>query len=80
MKSKKEANPFNPADNFEKTKRLIKYVPRSAAKPPVYASLGFMCGLEVHQQLKTEKKLFCHCPAGCYQDFNLYDAEVVRHM
>jgi glutamyl-tRNA(Gln) amidotransferase subunit E len=24
--------------------------------------LGFKCGLEIHQQLDTEKKLFCRCP------------------
>jgi glutamyl-tRNA(Gln) amidotransferase subunit E len=43
-----------------------------------YAALGFMCGLEVHQQLLTDTKLFCHCPAGRYS--NDYDAEILRHM
>ncbi len=43
-----------------------------------YASLGFMAGLEVHQQLATRTKLFCRCPAGKYVDD--YDAEVLRHM
>ena len=28
-----------------------------------YEKLGFKCGLEIHQQLDTEKKLFCRCPA-----------------
>lgn len=28
-----------------------------------YKSLGFKAGLEIHAQLSTEKKLFCHCPA-----------------
>ena len=28
-----------------------------------YEKLGFKCGLEIHQQLNTEKKLFCRCPA-----------------
>ncbi|MDP8241109.1 MAG: Glu-tRNA(Gln) amidotransferase subunit GatE [Candidatus Hatepunaea meridiana] len=39
---------------------------------------GFRCGLEIHQQLYTEKKLFCRCPAGLYS--NDYDAQVLRHM
>ncbi len=43
-----------------------------------YAGLGFKCGLEIHQQLFTAKKLFCRCPAGLYStDFN---AEILRHM
>ncbi len=27
-----------------------------------YQKLGLMVGLELHQQLDTERKLFCHCP------------------
>ena len=27
-----------------------------------YKSLGLKCGLEIHQQLDSETKLFCHCP------------------
>ena len=43
-----------------------------------YAALGFKSGLEIHQQLFTEKKLFCRCPAGRYsEEFN---AEILRHM
>ena len=26
-----------------------------------YAQIGFMCGLEIHQRLNTERKLFCKC-------------------
>lgn len=40
--------------------------------------VGFKSGLEVHQQILTEKKLFCRCPAGLYSDE--YDAQVLRHM
>ncbi len=44
-----------------------------------YAELGFMCGLEVHQQLLTSRKLFCRCPAGQYDKDN-HHAEILRHM
>jgi len=43
-----------------------------------YATIGFKSGLEIHQQLLTEKKLFCRCPAGKYS--SEYDAEILRHM
>ena len=43
-----------------------------------YRDLGMKSGLEIHQQLLTEKKLFCRCPAGHYSDE--YDAEILRHM
>lgn len=43
-----------------------------------YAGLGFRSGLEVHYQLATEHKLFCHCPVGRYSEE--VDAEVLRHM
>ena len=28
-----------------------------------YKKLGLKCGLEIHQQINTDKKLFCRCPA-----------------
>jgi len=28
-----------------------------------YKELGFKCGIEIHNRLATEKKLFCNCPA-----------------
>jgi glutamyl-tRNA(Gln) amidotransferase subunit E len=29
-----------------------------------YKEIGFMCGLEIHQRLATDTKLFCSCPAN----------------
>lgn len=43
-----------------------------------YFALGFKCGLEIHQQLDTKKKLFCHCPVGYRNDEP--DAVILRHM
>ena len=43
-----------------------------------YAAVGFKSGIEIHQQLLTDKKLFCRCPAGKYSRH--YDAEILRHM
>jgi glutamyl-tRNA(Gln) amidotransferase subunit E len=71
---------FDPSQNYEKSRKLVGYSPRLKTKVAVYAKLGFKCGLEVHQQLKTAKKLFCHCPAGRYHDHADFDAEIVRHM
>ena len=71
---------FDPLKNFEKTKKQVGYSKRNKTKPEVYKNMGFKSGLEVHQQLSTEKKLFCRCPAGIYQEDDVFDAEVVRHM
>ena len=66
--------------NYEKTKQQVGYKPRRESTPQDYTDLGFKCGLEIHQQLLTDRKLFCRCPAGLYNDKADYDAEVVRHM
>ena len=70
----------NPANVYETTKSRVGYVPRAQATQALYETLGFRCGLEVHQQLKTAKKLFCRCPAGIYQSEDDFDAQLVRHM
>ncbi|UCE13138.1 MAG: Glu-tRNA(Gln) amidotransferase subunit GatE [Candidatus Heimdallarchaeota archaeon] len=33
-----------------------------------YKALGFKAGIEIHAQLSTKRKLFCHCPAVLSQD------------
>jgi len=71
---------FDAKKNYEETRQIIGYVPRKQATQKDYDRIGFMSGLEVHQQLKTKHKLFCNCPAGIYQKAHEYDAEVIRHM
>jgi len=66
--------------NFAATRKAIGYVERQKAKPKDYARIGFKSGLEVHQQLLTQSKLFCRCPAGVYHSDDDFDAEVIRHM
>ena len=66
--------------NFELTKKDVEYVQRAEANLETYQKIGFMSGLEVHQQLHTKEKLFCRCEAGHYHDFDEYDAEIIRHM
>ena len=71
---------FDPVTNYKETKKRTGYLTRDKATRQTYAGLGFKCGLEIHQQLLTQKKLFCRCPAGVYQEKGDYDAEVIRHM
>jgi glutamyl-tRNA(Gln) amidotransferase subunit E len=71
---------FDPVQNYEETRQAIGYVPRKEAAQKDYDRIGFMSGLEVHQQLKTKEKLFCHCPSGIYQKSDEFDAELIRHM
>ncbi|MDR1878314.1 MAG: Glu-tRNA(Gln) amidotransferase subunit GatE [Bacteroidales bacterium] len=73
-------NDNNALKNYELSKQTIGYVNRKEATQADYDRIGFMSGLEVHQQLLTKKKLFCHCPAGFFQKPDEYDAELIRHM
>lgn len=57
---------------------MFEFKPFEEMKAKDYANIGFKSGLEVHQQLLTEKKLFCRCPAGRYS--NEFDAKILRHM
>lgn len=52
--------------------------PYEEMTPHDYQQLGLKAGLEIHQQLLTDKKLFCRCKAGEYSE--TYDAEILRHM
>jgi glutamyl-tRNA(Gln) amidotransferase subunit E len=71
---------FDPRRNYAETQQKTGYVIRTKATQADYDRIGFMSGLEVHQQLKTREKLFCHCPAGLFQKADEFDAELVRHM
>lgn len=57
---------------------MFEFKPFEEMKPEDYLKVGLKVGLEIHQQLLTEKKLFCRCPAGLYDDE--YDSEILRHM
>ncbi len=72
--------PFDPHKNYIASIEKVGYVKRADSNQETYNRIGFMSGLEVHQQLLTQKKLFCHCPAGVYHKSDHYDAEVIRHM
>jgi len=71
---------FDPVKNYYDTREAVGYTPRKKATQKTYDDLGFMSGLEVHQQIDTVEKLFCRCPAGCYHHNDVFDAEVIRHM
>ncbi len=71
---------FDPKENYLLTQQQIGYKARKEATQADYDRIGFMSGLEVHQQLLTDKKLFCNCPAGRFHEHDDYDAELVRHM
>lgn len=74
------SNSFDPEQNYRESKNAIGYVSRKDATQADYDRIGFMSGLEVHQQLQTSRKLFCRCPAGKYNTHDDFDAEIIRHM
>ena len=71
---------FDASRNYEATRKAIGFVELNEASKEDYERIGFMSGLEVHQQLLTKSKLFCRCPAGIFHSHDNYDAEVIRHM
>ncbi|MHC1624681.1 MAG: Glu-tRNA(Gln) amidotransferase subunit GatE, partial [Methermicoccaceae archaeon] len=44
-----------------------------------FTSLGLMAGLEIHQQLDTSHKLFCHCPT-ILRDSKSSTYELIRYL
>ena len=44
-----------------------------------YKQLGLKAGIEIHQQLNTREKLFCHCPT-CLRKFDEHDKEFFRYL
>jgi len=71
---------INGKKNTEGSKKRIGFIALKQATPKIYKVLGFKCGLEVHQQLLTDKKLFCRCKSGIYQKGDDFEAEIIRHM
>lgn len=71
---------FDPKKNYQDTLKAIGYIARQKATQKDYDRIGFMSGLEVHQQLLTKEKLFCRCPAGHFNESHIFDAELIRHM
>ncbi len=80
MSKQNSKSKSDPEKNYLQSMKEVEYVPRKEATQETYDKIGFMSGLEVHQQLLTKKKLFCHCPAGVYNSNEQFDAEVIRHM
>ncbi|MFH0760414.1 MAG: Glu-tRNA(Gln) amidotransferase subunit GatE [Bacteroidota bacterium] len=73
-------NHFDPLRNYEETMEAIGFIPLHQATAKDWQRIGFMSGLEVHQQLNTREKLFCRCPAGIYHDHEDFNGELIRHM
>jgi glutamyl-tRNA(Gln) amidotransferase subunit E len=44
-----------------------------------YKAIGLMAGIEIHQQLDTAEKLFCHCPTTLCDTAD-HNAEFSRYL
>ncbi len=71
------ANPHPKTTGLPTAAELINDL--SAWTPELFHKLNFMAGLEIHQQIATEKKLFCHCDARLQPGVRP-DARLLRHM
>ena len=59
-------NQFEPYSNYLATMKKAGYVPRKEASQKDYDRIGFMSGLEVHQQLLTDKNCFVIARQGFF--------------
>jgi len=76
--SRKQEDPDAKHAAEETNPASFRFKPFAEMTEADYRAVGFRCGLEIHQQLLTGKKLFCRCPAGRYDD--AFHAEILRHM
>lgn len=53
---------IDPVKNYHDTREAIGYVPRKQSTQETYERIGFMSGLEVHQQLFTKGKIVLPLP------------------
>lgn len=51
--------------------------PYRSVDDDAYRTIGLRCGLDVHRQLLTSRKLFCRCPAG--RTSQSFDMQIRRH-
>ncbi|MEZ4219866.1 MAG: Glu-tRNA(Gln) amidotransferase subunit GatE [Polyangiaceae bacterium] len=74
------APPPSPHDLNPRREPILDFPDREFGElsPRDYELVGFMCGLEVHQQLETRRKLFCRCASG--RRVTRIDNVVLRHM
>lgn len=80
MSDEQASGPRPPGDHNPRGEPALDFPDRDLGEmtPADYDAIGFLSGLEVHQQLATRGKLFCRCPAG--HRVRVADAEVLRHM
>lgn len=72
---------FDPSKNYLETLKNVGYISLENASQMIYNKYNFKSGLEIYQQLSTQKKLFCHCSANISNQNNQnYNSEIVKSM